>query len=304
MFDHRKASFCFFWLSIVFGVAHAQNCRYSGQIVSADGTPVPFATITSVDGQHGRYADQNGTFELPFCADSVQVSALGFRSLRAKTRATSMRLTLAPQPIELSEVVVRGKATGRTQSFGFYRSVRIPPIFNFSPNTACTIAAYVANSSGQVGTIQTISCRLAPNRSAILTAYVGRLHIFADSLTQSSEHYPGRDLLLTNTVVMIAPNARAITASPGQLVAFPETGAWVAIELIGYVDPAGRFHQLEDNQFGRLSSGKKRTDSLLSPFFAMKKKAAGSGLIRLSNSRRYTRIRGEQAPMFGLTATF
>lgn len=291
MISRQNTSFCFLLLLFTIGVVRAQTCHYSGQVIAADGTPVPFATITSADGQQGRYADQNGFFELPFCTDSVQISALGFRPIRARTRITPMRLQLTPQPIELSEVVVRGEATGKAQSFGFYQLVRLPPTINFSPNTACTIAAYVANPGEQVGAIQAISYRLAPNRSVILTSFVARLHVFADSLTSTGEHYPARDLLLKNAIVMVSPTARTVSYRLDQPVTFPTAGVWVAIELIGYVDREARFHQLNDHEFGQVTAGKTGKGKLFAPYFAMKKQAGVGGRVRMSYSRQYTRLR-------------
>lgn len=107
-------------LSLIVHSARAQHTyTFTGQTVdSKTGEALAFVNLGILGKPLGTVSDENGNFTLAFAdsidRDSIQVSMLGYESLRAnygefrrRNSASGGRVGLAPAPIKLKEVTVR-----------------------------------------------------------------------------------------------------------------------------------------------------------------------------------------------------
>ena len=89
---------------------------FTGQVLAADSTPLPFANVRITDDNVSTYADANGNFKL-VSRDSfanIKISADGYKSLNLNVRADQMpeRILMVPgdTPAE-KKPAIRGKAS-------------------------------------------------------------------------------------------------------------------------------------------------------------------------------------------------
>ncbi|WP_128548252.1 DUF5686 and carboxypeptidase-like regulatory domain-containing protein [Larkinella soli] len=89
---------------------------------AATGQGVPFASIGVQGRPAGTQADENGHYRLSISrpADTLLVSALGYRSAQVAVTAPILNISLAPTPSVLGEVVVRA---GENPAFRILRAV-------------------------------------------------------------------------------------------------------------------------------------------------------------------------------------
>lgn len=94
--------------------AVAQQIHIAGEAVdSLTGKPVPFAAVLLVGTTRGELTDEDGrfSFDSRLTADSVQVTAMGYKTKRMALlrRARRLKVELVPVGVRLSEVTIKPK---------------------------------------------------------------------------------------------------------------------------------------------------------------------------------------------------
>lgn len=100
--------------------------QIEGRILSAEGGPVPFATVALASSACGTSASAEGAYSLrlPAGAHTLRISAIGYRTEELPLQLAAgehrrLDIALRPDATRLEEVVVRGSGVGRINKSAF-----------------------------------------------------------------------------------------------------------------------------------------------------------------------------------------
>ena len=99
------------------GLLSAQNLTVKGTVLDAEKQPVIGAAVLQVGTTNGAACDLDGNFTISVPAGAeLEVSAMGYETLRVKVTSSTMHITLQEESTELEETVVVGYGTQKKAS--------------------------------------------------------------------------------------------------------------------------------------------------------------------------------------------
>ena len=99
------------------GLMSAQNLTVKGTVLDAEKQPVIGAAVLQVGTTNGAACDLDGNFTISVPAGAeLEVSAMGYETLRVKVTSSTMHITLQEESTELEETVVVGYGTQKKAS--------------------------------------------------------------------------------------------------------------------------------------------------------------------------------------------
>ncbi|MBO4624499.1 MAG: TonB-dependent receptor [Bacteroidales bacterium] len=99
------------------GLMSAQNLTVKGSVLDAEKQPVIGAAVLQVGTTNGAACDLDGNFTITVPSGAeLEVSAIGYETLRVKVTSSTMHITLQEESTELEETVVVGYGTQKKAS--------------------------------------------------------------------------------------------------------------------------------------------------------------------------------------------
>ena len=95
-------------LFIVTSMAFSQK-ELTGQVVDAvTNQPLQGATVSALHSKTNGITNQNGTFSLPEKTDSIEITSVGYRTLKLTVNEEKLLILLSPTFGNLDEIIVSG----------------------------------------------------------------------------------------------------------------------------------------------------------------------------------------------------
>ena len=99
------------------GLLSAQNLTVKGTVLDAEKQPVIGAAVLQVGTTNGAACDIDGNFTISVPSGAeLEISAIGYETLRVKVTSSTMNITLQEESTELEETVVVGYGTQKKAS--------------------------------------------------------------------------------------------------------------------------------------------------------------------------------------------
>ena len=89
-------------------IAYPQSRTVNGKVMTEDGSPVPFASVSEKGTTSGVSADANGNFTINMTGKVLVVSSTGYETQEVNVSGNSVEVVLKATIQSMSEVIVTG----------------------------------------------------------------------------------------------------------------------------------------------------------------------------------------------------
>lgn len=216
-------------------------------VYNNDKEPIPYANILYLNSKNlivGDYCNEIGEFILPtiISFDEIELSCVGFEKLTIKKELIKDTIFLKEEFVQLNEVVITNKVKSSFIVAGYCEEKQKVSI-GFSKGME--VSMFLENIDRKEKKIKSFLFKVNKkenNKSAV------RIHFYKKSITNLQ---PGDEIFKENIVRIIEGKTKAmieVDISDYNLI-FPEEGAFIGIEFLGYIDSSsGVFF---DSKYGR-----------------------------------------------------
>ncbi|MCO6496060.1 MAG: SusC/RagA family TonB-linked outer membrane protein [Chitinophagaceae bacterium] len=152
-------------------IAYPQSRTINGKVMTADGTPVSFASITEKGTNNGTSADADGNFTLAVKSNVLVITSTGYETQEVTVTGNSVEVVMVPSVQSMSEVIVTGvvgatdpkKMTVSVTKIGADKLNKVPPTSLSSALTGKVAGVKATSFGGQPGQQMDIQLRADNN---------------------------------------------------------------------------------------------------------------------------------------------